>query len=533
LTTLRYRENASSEWKELSLGGQLTGIEVLVTAPAGGVINYTDDITSNTATVGSDGTATISLPNYGTWKFSLTLNGATTSPVSLVVDDVKQYSLGINCANITITAPADTTLYWTGQATGSAAIGTDGTYLLRVAALGTYNFYAQNSEGVKTSVQSVTVEDCTDYTVAVSFGVTYGVIINTSNSDPAASVAYTEDATGMTSGWSNWADKDLFKDIKPCILTSSGTVSTYLNRDNFTKTESGSTATLTSIGNDVMIEFPKMGYKITKSGNNITVLVTNEANKDGFCYLAHSLSSENDCDYIYIGAYDAYTSSSKLYSVSGQSPTVSTTLTNFRTYATNRGTGYQLMSFYPWTLLQCLYLIVYKNLNGQSALGQGYVGGSAAQTSGQTNSNTFCYGSTSTTQVMKFLGIENMWGNVRQWLDGFYCDSSRNATVAWKSFSDTGSGYTNGGSTGFTSNTNNYISSVLGTNNGGFFPNGLSGSSTTYFCDYGRVCASCCADVSGSWGNGGLAGPFYFYAYGAASDSGAYLGARLLYKHKA
>jgi hypothetical protein len=307
-----------------------------------------------------------------------------------------------------------------------------------------------------------------------------------------------------------------------------------LNRDNFTKTESGSTATLTSIGNDVMIEFPKMGYKITKSGNNITVLVTNEANKDGFCYLAHSLSSENDCDYIYIGAYDAYTSSSKLYSVSGQSPAVSTTLTNFRTYATNRGTGYQLMSFYPWTLLQCLYLIVYKNLNGQSALGYGRASGnSSAVSSGTLNSNTFCYGTTSTSTAIKFLGIENMWGNVYQWLDGFYCDSSRNATVAWKSFSDTGSGYIDGGSTGFTSNTGNYISSVLGTNNGGFFPNGLSGSSTTYFCDYGFVCASYCAYVGGNWNHGDTAGPFCFYAYDASSASSSNLGARLLYKHKA
>ncbi len=50
---------------------------------------------------------------------------------------------------------------------------------------------------------------------------TYGVKIDTTNSNPETSVTYTDDAIGMIPGNSaDWNESDLFKNIKPCLLKS-------------------------------------------------------------------------------------------------------------------------------------------------------------------------------------------------------------------------------------------------------------------------------------------------------------------------
>ena len=76
-----------------------------------------------------------------------------------------------------------------------------------------------------------------------------------------------------------------------------------------------------------MIEIPKLGYKMTTDGNSHTIMVTDDPNAPGYCYRAHGLDAEGDCDAIYIGAYLATNISSKLYSLSGKSPTTDITLT--------------------------------------------------------------------------------------------------------------------------------------------------------------------------------------------------------------
>ena len=55
-----------------------------------------------------------------------------------------------------------------------------------------------------------------------------------------------------------------------------------------------------------------------------------------------------------------------------------------------------------------MFLMIYKNRNGQVALGNGYTGASALGTTGTTASQSFCYGTTAnSTTHMKFLGIED------------------------------------------------------------------------------------------------------------------------------
>ena len=175
-----------------------------------------------------------------------------------------------------------------------------------------------------------------------------------------------------------------------------------------------------------------------------------------------------------------------------------------------------------------MYLLKYKNLDSQSALGQGYVGGSAAANTGATNTRGMDYGTTSTTTQMKLFGLEDFWGNIWEWIDGIVTDSTRNILTATDSFNDSGSGYKNHGQ-GATSNIGNYMSKPQGKSETGFLAKEVSGSSTTYFCDSAYLFASCVAYFGGSWGDGALAGAFRLAVSTAASSSAALIAARLMF----
>ena len=357
----------------------------------------------------------------------------------------------------------------------------------------------------------------------------YGVRIDENNSNPASAVTYTDDAVGMTAGSSAWDSMAIFKDIKPCVLKN-GVVQYYLNPNDFTKKADGSAADITS-GNDgdVMIEIPKTGFSITTNGNYINVKVTDNPNNAAFKYYAHSRAAEGDRQKLYIGAYKGYTDdSNRLRSLSGKAPTTSQTIGTFRTQAQANGSGYDILSFYPLTLIQCLYLIKYKNLDSQTALGQGYTGGSAAQSTGATNTAGMCYGSTSTTSRIKLFGIEDFWGNVWELIDGLVTNSTRDILTATTNFNNDGTGYTNNGQ-GATTDIGNYMSKPQGTTKTGFIAKEVTGSATTHFCDYAALYASCVALFGGSWGSGSYAGAFHLDVDYSAANSSADVAARLMY----
>lgn len=358
---------------------------------------------------------------------------------------------------------------------------------------------------------------------------TFGVSIDLTNSNPLTAVTYTDSAVGITPG-SAWNTMPIFKDIKPCMLKN-GVVQYYLNPLNLAQKADGTAADITS-GNDgdVMIEIPKTGFRINTSGNTLTIKITDNPNDAAnFKYYAHTRAAEGDRSKLYIGAYLGFETASKLRSLSGKTPTASKTIGAFRTVAQANGAGYDMVSFYPLTLLQCLFVIKYKNLNSQVALGRGYVdGNSASIATGNTNAKGIDFGETGGKQQMCFLNIEDMWGNLRWWIDGFFSNASRNMLTAFTSFNDTGSGYANRGQ-GATSDIGNYMSKPQGTSEAGFIAKEVAGSETTYFSDYADLNASCLPAFGGSWGNASVAGVFYLRVNSSSSSSSANLGARLMY----
>ena len=352
------------------------------------------------------------------------------------------------------------------------------------------------------------------------------VVIDQSNSNPSTCITYADDATSMTAGSSAW---DSFFGHYPCLLKNGVEVG-RLNPNDFTKFEDGTSADITS-GNagDVMIAFPKLGYKISTSGDIVTVSMTDNPNAEGYCYLAHTRGTTVK-DVFYLGAYKGYVTSSKLRSLSGKTPTVNTTIGNFRTQAQANGSGYDQSAFNQLIFRQCMYLLKYKNLNSQTAVGYGYANGNSASIStGGTNAKGMDYGETTGKLQMKLFGLEDFWGNVWEFIDGIYSDSSRNILTATENFNDTGSGYTNQGASGFSSDTGGYMSKVQGTSEKGFVLKEASGSETTYYSDYALVYASRLACFGGYWNYGAYAGAFHFDVSLSASGSNSYISARLMY----
>lgn len=358
---------------------------------------------------------------------------------------------------------------------------------------------------------------------------TYGVSIDLANSNPETAVTYTDTAVGMVAGSSDWDNTNIFRDIRPCLFQD-GEIKGYLNPNDFTKYVDGTSADIsTGAEGDVMIEIPKVGVKIATSDNTLTVQVTDNPNAEGFSYLAHTREKHGDKDKLYIGAFLGYNLSSKLRSLCSKQPTANITIGQARTLAQANGDGYDQIAFYQLTLLQCLFLIKYKSRNSQTALGRGYVtSNSSAIQTGSTVAKGMDFGETTGKQQIKFLGIEDFWGNLFCWIDGLVSSSNYHALTATKNFNDDGTGYNDKGQVA-TTNIGGYMKIPQGTNDLGFIIKIQGGSSTTYFADGASFNNGFIPCFGSSWNSSLSAGAFNLFVDMYASDFDNTCGGRLMY----
>ena len=194
----------------------------------------------------------------------------------------------------------------------------------------------------------------------------WGLRIDTTNSNPKTSVTLTDNSRfGYPLSFGE----------KPCLLKE-GEVNYYLDPFDFTKKANGDEADITSgEDGDVMIEIPKMAYFIDQEGQDIVIKLTKHPDAKSidprFKYLAHTRQTEGDREFLYYGAYQGSELGGKLRSLSKKWPLHSNTIGQFRSKAELNGPGYGIVSFYPITLTQIMYLMKYRHLDSQSILGQG------------------------------------------------------------------------------------------------------------------------------------------------------------------
>ena len=205
---------------------------------------------------------------------------------------------------------------------------------------------------------------------------------------------------------------------------------------------------------------------------------------------------------------------------------MSKAIRQFRTTAQANGEGYEQTQWYQLMLRQALYILLFKNLNSQAALGAGVTGTSKKNTGG-TNSNGVNYGSTSDSVQVKCLDIEDFWGNVFEWVDGI-ATKNYTAYTANGNYNDNCDGYT--AAKTIESSLSGKMSKAQGTRRLGFAPLQTSGSESTYYCDYAALLVSSSVYVSyfgGSWTGGASEGAFSVCSNYSNSNSHNTLGARL------
>ena len=361
----------------------------------------------------------------------------------------------------------------------------------------------------------------------------FSYTIDSTKSSPTEAVTYTGDCAGFTPAtmgssfnWGSWADKWPFNEIKPCLVKNRAVVG-YLNPNNYLEFEDGTPADIESgDAGDCMVEFPKMYLGMSTDAQGITtVTITNDATVEGvyddaFVYKGKSYSK------FYVGAFKGYVLDSKLRSLSGKSPTVEKTIGAFRTDAQANGEGYEQTQWYQLMLRQALYILLFKNLNSQSALGAGYTGASKTNTGGS-NSNGVNYGSTSASVQVKCLGIEDFWGNGYEWVDGIET-KNYTAYTANGNYNDNCDGYT--AAKTIESVISGYMTKAQGTRELGFAPLQAAGSESTYYCDdtFIKVDSSVyVAYFGGNWLNGEFAGAFMLFMDKSPSTTNYSIGARL------
>jgi len=362
----------------------------------------------------------------------------------------------------------------------------------------------------------------------------YGICVDTLEPDPEASVTYTDDAVGLTPGSADW-DSTFIGALQPCLVKN-GSLVCYLQKDNYHLTADGQPADIESgEGGDVMVQVPKMASAIYMEGTKLYVKVTDYPNAphldSRFCYNAHTRLVQGDRECFYVGAYLGSLLGGKLRSLSGMVPLVSRSLSDCRDFAHTTGTGYELLSYYPYLLLQCLYLIRYKSRHSQRSVGMGYVTQyfTGKTATGGTDTKGLFYGEATGLEQMKLFGIEDFWGNLSYFLDGVRTDENLTLWTAISDFASREEGvWRNLGQ--FPDQDQSYIIQVHGNNEAGFLMAAANiSASNTYWCDGCFYHGNCIAYTGGDFGTLHSAGAF-FTAFRIYEDTiNSRTGARLMY----
>jgi len=352
--------------------------------------------------------------------------------------------------------------------------------------------------------------------------------------------------------------------LKACLVSSGKTINYYLDPTDWSKKMNESASNLTGIDGDVMIRKTASSYWKFETVGNIQRVKCSLFPLPGF----YEIRTWN------YGAYEGKVSGSTLKSISGVLPTTSVSLTNFRTYARNNGTGYNQQLLEPYSEITWLAVIEFATFNIQLAvndnltvdgyrqggMGNGVTTAISAEWLAYNNYNTFivCGSSNSlasgtgeitvniinftgtttrTFTVPRYRGIENFFGHIWKWIDGVYFNSTGGTQSAYV-FDDPNDIVDNSTGTtaryvGNTPVTSNWITKLIFDTKGSILPlaNG-GGGQTTYICDYYYApvintgwYALVCGGIAI---NGGVAGTFSAYANGRATAADAGIGARLL-----
>lgn len=370
---------------------------------------------------------------------------------------------------------------------------------------------------------------------------TYTIVWNETSAPWDFFVEYKDDAVGMTKWSSDWDDIFWYSAV---LLDTNWNEVEEVKAVGWVLDMSSFQWALTWTANNVMIKFPRRWIKMSKSGSQVTLSITDDPNKEWFQYYAFTKWTTAK-DYLYLWAYKS-TFSNDNSSVASSftswttymkswatwvktlnfSPCANQTIANMRATASKYGNWYSMITIYPRWYINCLYMMKYGNPDSQTIIWKGYTSWSESIAPWWTNSQTNAtYWTSSGTQQVKLFWLEDWWWNVNEFMDGCYFDASKNLTVDKTNSIFQSSAY----STNLWVASSWYMKTIDWSNDWMFRNTSDSAwSSTTYYADYSYSYASRVLLAGGYWNYGTNAGAFYVIN-SVASSAGTSDGARLMF----
>ena len=478
-----------------------------------------------TGTVDSSKTATVSVLGINTtYTLSAALSGTTYT--TEVTTKAYYTALSVNLekfrSTITVTVDSGSTVTATLGSTVLTKTST-GTAVFTIGKAGTWAIKATKGDQTAEGTVSITASGQSK-SLTLSYANVFGVVWDTSNSstaltrltpstDPYGLVTRsvtTEPvpAVGTGSGSSPFDSYAPWSGMKECNLDTSGKVTAWQGDSSFSRSKPYPA-----------VFIPEFYVAYKESGTKKYFYISDKTIAG---FTKHPGSG------IYIGKYTFNGSNM----TTGTSPYVNYTRAQFRNTVGNMlNSRWHLYYFATYCAIIWLYLIEFADWNCQSKIGRGYVDdNNSASYSGGTDGmvyHTGRAGGYDGKNVIQYRWIENLWGNVSQWVDGF----NANGTTAYyctdpsKYADDTATGYTKIG----TLPASGWIKDLTVTDNGLLIPKTSGGSETTYVPDYvysssgWRVLC-----VGGYWSYGSYAGLLCFVADSTSSSSYSGISARLL-----
>lgn len=486
-----------------------------------------------TGTVDSSLTATVSVLGINTtYTLSAALSGTTytTEVTTKAYYTALAVTLEKFQSTITVTVDSGSTVTATLGSTVLTKTST-GTAVFTVGKAGTWAIKATLGDQTAEGTVSITASGQSK-SLTLSYANVFGVCWDTSNSstaltrltpstDPYGLVTRsvtTEPipAVGTGSGSSLFDSYAPWSGMKECNLNASGAVTAWKGNSAFTRSS------------DYAMVFIPVFYVAAKRNGTKQYFYVSDKPKTGMT--KHPGSGK------YIGRY---TSNGEYGGGStGVTQRVNIPRAGFRDLVKSGITNgafnnkFHLYDFATYCAIIFLYIVEFANWDCQSKIGKGYtVNNSASIKSGGTDSMTYHTGRASGTDgktAVQYRWVENLWGNVYQFIDGFNANGATvfACTDPGKYADDTETGYTKIGILP----SNGWIKDLTVTDDGLLIPKTTGGSETTNVPDYLYMQSTGwrVLYVGGYWNSGANAGLLCFYASSASSVSSSNVSARLL-----
>lgn len=376
---------------------------------------------------------------------------------------------------------------------------------------------------------------------------------------PTGDVWYGVKFTGSTTTGERTGNLEYHKTLplqsqmRGCTITGDGVVK-WLNSTDWTKYEDGTAIDSTL---NVMVYVPDYYIKFIHN---------EEEDSDEVRISAQQFDDAVLLKGGYCSAYEAYNDNGTLKSIKGVRPSVSISRANFENYAKANGDNWHAYTYTMHKAITWLFVVEYAQRNGQATynavltsegyhqggLGNGVTTGTIVESgttiynfvpcgiSDNNGNNTGVTEFTTTTadatnrtvQVPRYRGIENPFGHIwKNTVDTICTDTTTmwittnttkfavtsapdSSDSDWRSITKVGS--------------NGYIKALSG--NGELAPSQISGSVSTYYCDYYYQNSGINTILlGGASAIGAHAGWFYLLSNYSVGYSGSGVGCRLIY----